>query len=87
MTGNVIQGSHTCFICKGKFSWTATMTEDQRKTNQVEVKVASTFFTVEGRKADLEIYAKCPSCGTKYKFESSCPVEMINQKELVGAGL
>lgn len=79
MIGNVIEGAHTCLICKGKFSWTATITKDQRQTNQVEIVVASTFFTVEGRKADLEIYAKCPSCDTKYKFESSCPVELISK--------
>lgn len=78
MAGNVIEGEHTCFICKGKFSWTANIAKDVKSTGQTEVIVASTFFTVDqGRKADLEIYAKCPSCKTKYKFESSCPIEMI----------
>lgn len=84
MNRNVIKGAHTCLICKGKFSWTASIAQDQQDSNQVEVIVASTFFTVEGRKADLEIYAKCPSCGTKYKFESSCPIELIGEKQLVG---
>ncbi|MEW9667783.1 hypothetical protein [Ammoniphilus sp. 3BR4] len=78
MAANTIEGVHTCLICKGKFNWSATISKEPIKQSQVEVVVASTFFTVDqGRKADLEIYAKCPSCQTKYKFESSCPVEMI----------
>ncbi|RXT15258.1 hypothetical protein [Ammoniphilus sp. CFH 90114] len=78
MAVNTIEGAHTCLICKGKFTWSAAISKEPNQEGQVEVVIASTFFTVDqGRKADLEIYAKCPSCHTKYKFESSCPLEMI----------
>ncbi|HJV47168.1 MAG TPA: hypothetical protein VJ824_15735 [Bacillota bacterium] len=81
--GNKIEGAHTCFICKDKFSWKVTLPATKNHEDQVEVYIASTFYTVEGIKADLEIYAKCPSCQTKYKFESSCPIEMVREYELV----
>jgi hypothetical protein len=80
---NTIEGAHTCFICKGKFSWKVTLPATKSREGQAEVIVASTFYTVEGIKADLEIYAKCPTCHTKYKFESSCPVDMVKEYECV----
>jgi len=74
----VIEGKHTCVICKGSYSWSATISKDKLKSDTTEIVITSTFFTVEGRKADLAIYTNCPSCDTKYKFESSCPVELIS---------
>ncbi|MEW9674410.1 hypothetical protein [Ammoniphilus sp. 3BR4] len=78
MASQEITGQHTCFICKTQFSWTASLAKTSPCGGQAEVVVASTFHTVDqGQKADLEIYAKCPSCQTKYKFESSCPLELM----------
>ena len=74
----VIEGKHTCIICKGNYSWSATISKDKLKSGKTEVVIASTFFTVEGRKADLQIFTNCPSCDTKYKFESSCLMELIS---------
>lgn len=73
-----LTGQLNCPICKAPFSWAASLPQHEPSPNQVEIVVASTFATVDqGLKADLEIYAKCPTCETKYKFESSCPLELI----------